>query len=141
MKTKITMSIVCLMGLMIGAASLQAKPGAEGASGDRQARMKKHMERVAEKLELTDDQKNQLKAYHEEQGPRLRAIMKDESLDREQKKEQMKALREENQTFMESILSPEQLAKHQEMRSKMKDRIGEGKGKRIARKEGESTAQ
>lgn len=129
MKMKPMIMVTCLMGLMLGASGLQAQPKEGGASGGRQERMKKHMAKVAEELQLTEDQKNQLKAYHEEQSPRLQAIMKDDSLDREQKKEQMKALREEHQAYLESILSPEQLAKHQEMRSKMKDRIQKsGKG-------------
>jgi len=114
---KRTKIILLAVVFVMGGGVIMAQPGPSGERGDR-------MRRIAEKLELTDAQKEDLRLFHEEQRPKMEAIRKDDSLSREEKREAMRPLREEHRTYMESILSPEQVAKLDEMRSKAKDRFG-----------------
>ena len=67
-------------------------------------------------LNLTDAQKTQMKANHEEMNGKMDKIRQDASLSEDQKKSQMEALRGEQRQKMESILTPEQKTKFEEIR-------------------------
>jgi len=65
-----------------------------------------NVERLAEKLNLTDEQKTQLESIFAEQG------------------EKRRALREETRTQMQEVLTAEQLTQLNEMRQQWKGRHG-----------------
>ena len=82
-----------------------------GKHGDRFARM-------AQKLNLSQDQQDKLKPILEKQRDQAKAIRNDSSLTQDQKKEKFQALRQDTMAQVNSILTPEQQQQWQQMRAK-----------------------
>jgi Spy/CpxP family protein refolding chaperone len=76
------------------------------------------LERMSAALNLTDDQKAQIKPLLEEQAKQTRAIFSDESLAREQKMEKIREVREATQKKIKPILTEEQQAKFAKMQER-----------------------
>lgn len=91
-------------------------PGGPGAPGDRLEMMAKH-------LNLTDDQKAQIKPILEEQQTKMQALRDDTSLDREAKMPKMREIMEDTNTKIKPILTEDQQKKLADMRPK-----GPGRG-------------
>jgi Spy/CpxP family protein refolding chaperone len=72
-------------------------------------------------LNLSPDQKTQLKALHESSMQQREAIKNDATLSPEQKKEKMKDLRKSQSEKMNSILTPDQQAKRKAFMEKRKE--------------------
>jgi Spy/CpxP family protein refolding chaperone len=84
-------------------------------------------ERMAQKLNLSQQQQDQLKPILEKQREQAKAIWQDNSLTQEQKKEKMQAIRKDTQAQLNTILTPEQQQQWQQMRENMKQhRHGNG---------------
>ena len=98
-----------LGGLALGAAAAQAHEG-EKAGGHPM------MEKMQQNLGLTPDQQKQVEQIKQEYQPRRQALM-----------DQMKALHEEESGKIRAILTPEQQAKFDKMRAEMKEHRGERK--------------
>ena len=82
---------------------------------------------MAEKLNLSQQQQDQLKPIMEKQREQAKAIWQDNSLTQDQKKEKMQALHQDSQTQMNAILTPEQQQQMQQMRQNFKQhRHGHG---------------
>ncbi len=86
-------------------------------------------EKMWDNLNLTQDQKDKLKQYREDNMKKMEEIRNNSSLSEDQKQEKMKALREEGRKNTESILTDEQKKKMKEMRD---DRMKERKEMRSA---------
>jgi Spy/CpxP family protein refolding chaperone len=82
-----------------------------GKHGDRMARM-------AEKLNLSQDQQDKLKPIFEKQRDQAQAIKNDNSLSQDQKKEKFQSLRQDTMAQVNGILTPEQQQQWQQMRDK-----------------------
>jgi Spy/CpxP family protein refolding chaperone len=82
--------------------------------------------RMAEKLNLSQQQQDQLKPIFEKQHEQMRAIWQDNSLSKDQKKEKMQALRQDFQTQINDVLTPDQQQQWQQMREQMKHRRHHG---------------
>lgn len=99
--------------------------GRRGMSG-RGMSAEARLNRMAEMLALTDDQKAKLKPVFEQNAKDMKALMEDQSLTREQKREKFSALRKTSHEAVEAVLTPEQkekLAKsHEEMRKRFQNR-------------------
>ncbi|PHN04879.1 T9SS type A sorting domain-containing protein [Flavilitoribacter nigricans] len=78
------------------------------------------LERFAEELEITDEQKAELKALHETQREEAKALMEKEYETREARWEAMKALRESHKDAMDAILTEAQLAKLETLKAEAK---------------------
>jgi Spy/CpxP family protein refolding chaperone len=76
--------------------------------------------RMAEKLNLSQQQQDQLKPIMEKQRAQAKAIWQDNSLSQDQKREKMQALHQESQTQINAILTPEQQQQMQQMRQNFK---------------------
>ncbi|HUS20125.1 MAG TPA: Spy/CpxP family protein refolding chaperone [Terriglobales bacterium] len=83
-----------------------------------------HMQKMSTELGLTEAQKTQLKALHEQERTKAQELRVNTSLTKEQKMEQMKALRESSQSQMKSILTPEQQTKFETMKQNRKEHMG-----------------
>jgi Spy/CpxP family protein refolding chaperone len=84
-------------------------------------------------LNLTPDQKSQLKALHQDMKQQRDAIKNDATLTPDQKKEKMKELHKSQQDKMNSILTPDQQAKRKafmEQRKENQKMNGKWKGKK-----------
>jgi Spy/CpxP family protein refolding chaperone len=83
--------------------------------------------RLAEKLNLSQQQQDQLKPIMEKQREQAKAIWQDNSLSQDQKKQKMQALHQDTRTQMNAILTPEQQQQMQQMRQNFKQhRHGQG---------------
>jgi Spy/CpxP family protein refolding chaperone len=117
-------SIALLLGILItGAmwaqttdqdATPSAAPGPQKMMGRQHPR---GFERMAEQLNLTDQQKTQLQSFKQSQRQQAQAIRQDTSLTPEQKRDKFKQLRESNHQQMMGILTAEQQQKLQQLRS------------------------
>lgn len=85
---------------------------------------------LADELDLSEEQKDQLKALHEKQSEQHRALRDQEFDSPEARREALQALRKEHRQAMEAILTEAQRdrlkALHQEHREKMHERRQEG---------------
>ena len=91
----------------------------------QQTTQKKHwrhhrhqLARMAKKLNLSQDQQNQLKPVFQQQHQQAKAIRDDASLTQDQKKEKFQALRQDTMAKVNGILTPEQQQQWQQMRAK-----------------------
>ena len=71
---------------------------------------------MMDQLNLTADQKSQMKALHQDMKQQREGIMNDQSLTADQKKEKMKDLRKSQSEKMNTILTSDQQLKMKEMR-------------------------
>ena len=83
------------------------------------------MAHMAKKLNLSQDQQNQLKPLFKSQREQAKAIRKDGSLTQDQKKEKFQALRQDTMAKVNNILTPEQQQQWQQMREKHQHKHGE----------------
>jgi len=88
-------------------------PGMRGQAGS---------DRLAELLNLTDDQKPKVKAILEDQRKKMGDLRQDTSLTPEDRKAKMKAIRENTATQMKAVLTADQFQKWQAMQSQMRNR-------------------
>ena len=116
--------LVAIAGLFFAANSnAQVKrdvPQSQQMKSDSTHHFKK--EKMKDQLNLTADQKSQMKTLHQDMKQQREAIMNDQSLTSDQKKEKMKDLRKSQSEKMNTILTPDQQAKMKELRKqRMKD--------------------
>jgi len=81
-----------------------------GMRGDR-------LKQLAEALELTEEQKTQLKPIVAEEAAAMKAIWDDKSLEGDARREKMKAVRDTYAPKIEAHLTPEQKAKFEKIKS------------------------
>lgn len=110
--------LVAIAGLFFAANSnAQVKrnvPQSQQMRSDSSHHFKKG--KMANELNLTADQKSQMKTLHQDMKQQREAINNDQSLTADQKKQKMKDLRTSQTTKMNTILTPDQQAKMKEMR-------------------------
>ena len=80
---------------------------------------------MAKKLNLSQDQQNQLKPIFQNQHEQAKAIKNDTSLSQDQKKEKFQALRQDTSTKINAILTPEQQQQWAQMRARHNHKSGE----------------
>lgn len=102
---------------------------------DHGARLEKHMEHAAERLKLTDAQKQQLQPLTEQHLAKAKAIRDKYPAGKtpEQKKqmfEEMRAVRDEYDGQVRAMLSEEQQQEWEKMRAERRDRMREHKRER-----------
>jgi protein CpxP len=95
-----------------------------------------HRDRVGERLEwlsqhlnLTEDQKKQLKPILAGEFKQMRAVGEDASLTQDQKREKMKQIHEASRPQVQVILTPEQQQKFAQMKEEAKERRGDNTDK------------
>jgi periplasmic protein CpxP/Spy len=112
--------------LMLAPALVQAQqqePDKDAAQGSQRRtraagiqRQRQHMAMLAQKLNLTDAQKEQFQQIGRDMRKQGMAIRQDSSLNDEQKKEKMQALRKQAHQQMFGVLTPEQKEQLKQMR-------------------------
>src|SRR3954454_10162745 len=109
-----------------------AKP--YGHHGNHGAHMR---EMMIQKLNLSQQQQDQLKPIFEKQREQAKAIKQDTTLTEDQKKQKFQALRQDSQTQVNSVLTPEQQQQWAQMKQQGKQHMAEGRknmGARMAEK-------
>jgi len=81
-----------------------------------------YMHHMAKALNLTEDQKTQIKAIQEGGRQQMMALHEDTSTPKEAKREKMMAFHQEQEAKIKAVLTAEQLTKYEAMQQKMKER-------------------
>ncbi len=96
------------------ATAAHAKSRAAARSG--RAQVEKHAGKVAQELNLTKDQKQQLKPILQEEARKLKALRTETGLSGRQKRQKLQEIRQDMVAKVKPILTPEQLEKWQKLR-------------------------
>ncbi len=99
--------------------------------GERRGEIRSKLAMVAKALNLTDDQKAQIKQIVAGHKDELKALKEDTKLTREQKMAQFKQIRESIRTEIRGILTPDQQQKFDQIVSKIGERM---RGRRVPAK-------
>lgn len=89
----------------------------------KEAGYAKRMDKMKQRLQLSEDQMAKMKASREGLRSKLQAIKSNESLSRDQRKEQVMALRKEYKNSFDNILTAEQKEKLKAVRNKRPARM------------------
>ncbi len=134
MKRLISIAVLSLAVVGLSVASFAQQTGGvkqdkkQGAVGHRgHAKMKLAKKHMAEKLNLTAEQKQRVQILHDQTKARLQAL-KNSPGDRTSKAAKFKEIREASRTEFQSILTSDQKAKLQEMKKNLNDRLGKRQG-------------
>lgn len=79
-------------------------------------------------LDLSQEQKAQVKQIREEAREKMQALRNDSSLSPEERQARMQALRKETHEKMDAVLTPEQREKLKQFREEKRERRGGGPG-------------
>jgi Spy/CpxP family protein refolding chaperone len=88
-------------------------PAHKEGRGDR-------LKELAERLNLTDDQKAKIKPILQDEMKALKALREDDTLDKDAKREKMMEIRKAHAAQILAILTPEQQAKFKAMQERRK---------------------
>ncbi len=105
------------MGLLIASQPLFAE---KGEWGPRKGKGGQHMERMIQKLQLSDEQATSFRQIMQEQREKQRAVMKEL---REEAKPQMEIIQNETIQRLSSVLDESQLQQYQELAAERRSRI------------------
>ncbi len=118
-----------------GQTDQQAQPGAQDQQQGprhrgpraRRAARRHNMQELAQKLNLTDDQKKQFQQIRQNSMEQAKAIHNDSSLTQDQKREKQMALRKQSHQEMFKVLTPEQQARLKQMREEHRQKMQQKK--------------
>jgi len=79
------------------------------------------LEHLSKALNLTGDQKSQIKPILEERQQKLESIHSDSSLSPEDRRSKMRSLIEDSHTKLRAVLTDEQKTKFDQMQSRMRE--------------------
>lgn len=80
------------------------------------------VQRLGQKLNLSDDQKAQIKPIIADRQQKMQALRSDTSLRRGQKGQQMKSIMEDSDKKINAILTPDQQKQYAQLEQQMKER-------------------
>ena len=109
---------VALAGWLACCATASAQNASTNApAAGKHAKLKHHLQTIATELNLTADQKQQIKPILKDEAQKLKALRAESGLSRAQKRAQFKAIRQDFVAKVKPILTPEQLAQWQSLRA------------------------
>jgi len=125
-----------VLGLAFAGASAhaQAQPGQGGGpqGGERRGRMgmspEEQLERLSKTLNLTDDQKGQIKTILAERHEKMGKLRGDESLSEEDRRAKMREIFEESNKKIRDVLNEDQKKKFDEMQERQRERMQQRSG-------------
>jgi len=79
-----------------------------------------NVDRIAQSLGLSDQQKTQVQSLYNQQSEKVRSIIQDTSLSKDEKRSKIMDLRKSTSEQMKSILTPEQYQKWGSMQQRMR---------------------
>jgi periplasmic protein CpxP/Spy len=94
----------------------------------RRGAQRNKMAALAQKLNLTDEQKAQFQKIRQESMQQTKAIRTDGSLNDEQKKQKMREMRKQQHQQMFSVLTPDQKQQLKQMREEHKKEMQKSEG-------------
>jgi Spy/CpxP family protein refolding chaperone len=122
-----TLAALLLSTAMTGAAFAQTAnttPSNDQNATQSTTTKEKDHDRGMKALNLTDDQKKQIKQFHQDAKAQAVTIKKDQTLSADQKKAKLQELHQSTQDKVASVLTPEQKQKWDQMRAEHKGKGG-----------------
>src|SRR5215471_17099869 len=106
-----------------GNAASQAATQTDQAAADPETRAKVQakLQELSSELNLTDDQKSQIKGIVQDEVQQLKTVKDDASLSPDQKKAKVAEIRQSHKSQMSSILTPEQQKKLDAMKETIQE--------------------
>jgi protein CpxP len=123
---KIAAAMALAFGLAICGTQLKAQAGApENSHRGRREQMSpdQQLDRLSKALNLTDDQKQQIRPILQDRQEKMQAIRSDTSLSREDKMSKMRSTFEETNTKIRAALNDEQKQKFDEIQQRRRERM------------------
>jgi len=96
--------------------------------------MREHFKKVAQELNLTDEQKSKVQAVFQQERQKLQALRADTSLTPDQRRAKVKEIRDEIGTKMKGILTTEQYDKWMRIREEARQNWQERRQERQGNK-------
>jgi Spy/CpxP family protein refolding chaperone len=128
--TRISIAMLLTLFLAVTMSAQTAEQSAPPAAKRGPHAGERGFDRMAQQLNLTDQQKTQIQGLFQTQRQQAHSIRQDTSLSPQQKQDKLKQLRESTHQQMQSVLTPEQQQKFQQLRSEHegmgKDHMGRG---------------
>jgi hypothetical protein len=97
-------------------AKKEEKAEKQQKAGDRAGGARDRLKQLAAELNLSEEQKEKLKAVFKEEGEKLRAIRRDSNLGPQEKRAKVRELREQIAGKVKPVLTQEQFERWQKMR-------------------------
>ena len=97
-----------------------------GHMGQGMPSVDEHVQMLSEKLGLTDDQKSKIKTILEEHHEQMQAVMKDQSLSREDRRNKMRSMHDAIHSKVEALLNDDQKKKLAAVEQEMRQEHGAG---------------
>lgn len=124
LKTGIAVMTVLMFGaLLLCNGSVSAQPGQTAVSGPGKmmhSQPEKRLMRMSKSLDLTEEQKAKIKPILDEEVVKVKAILEDSSLNRDQKRDKIRQLHVATYELIKPVLTQEQQKKHEDMRASAK---------------------
>jgi Spy/CpxP family protein refolding chaperone len=123
MSTNIRWSMLIVLtvlttGLLATGQTSQAPQGKSAMDAPTASGTEIHLQKLTEKLNLTDDQEAKLKPLLQDQSRQIKTVRDDASLSREQQQSKIKAIQESFRGQIDSVLTSEQQTKLKQMTPK-----------------------
>jgi protein CpxP len=109
--------------LAASAQTTNSNPQPGAGHGEKGGQLKDRLQRMAEALQLTDAEKDQIKPILQGDMEKAKELRDDTSLTQEERRAKMKTIREDTAAKMKGILTPEQFTKWEQLRA-------QGRGKK-----------
>jgi len=100
----------------------QAGPPGPGRMRGPRMSVDEQLEHLSKALNLTDDQKSQIKPILEDRHQQMESIHSDSSLSPEDRRSKMRSVMEDSNTKLRAVLNDDQKSKFDEMQSRMRER-------------------
>jgi Spy/CpxP family protein refolding chaperone len=117
--------------LLWAAQPVLAAPEQGKAKGDRVAKMQQRLEKLTKALDLTEEQQGQVRALLDAQVAKLRDILRDKGLQKDEKRAKAQDLFIETQQEIRKLLTPDQQTKFDKACEKAKARLEARKNKGV----------
>lgn len=123
----IAAAVAALAGMGVAFAETAQDPAAQSQVQDGQMKGPKkksrqtpeeRLKRMGKQLQLTDQQKEQIKPILLEESEQIKAMKGDKTLNRQQKIDKMREIRDANHEKIRALLNPDQQQKLDQMREK-----------------------
>jgi Spy/CpxP family protein refolding chaperone len=122
---KITVGLVLMTFLAFGASAQEKQHGGRGKH-----KANYHRQHITKDLNLTEDQKQKMKAIHEDHRKQMAELKKNENITVKEMRDRKSSLAQQHKSAIEGILTPEQKTKLQEQRNKSMEKAREMRAKR-----------
>lgn len=141
MKTLFALCTVSTAALLVSSVELRAedqkpadgKPGrAAGAASRPMLNPEARLKMLTDKLSLTPEQQEKVKAVYAKNVDKLKAMREDKSLSEDAKREKFSEMRKSEMQEIQAMLTPEQREKMKEL---FRERAGAARGERPGRAE------